>query len=589
MAQALQQWCEVQERGHLMSDDEYEECARVIEAKDRSHRRYKAWSRHGYIVRYEASIKRHTLLIKVDDSPNKPAKGKPQPQLANIQVKKEDAIEIDDDDDAPSSPASSSPARASPIVKSFKLKKVPRMSEVLDILTTRHDEAGHPGSYGTYTKIAEEFFGIPRILCEAFLKRCLQCLTKQAAVAAKKLPLRAIRSGGCFQRAGIDLFDMQNTPGGPNKDHRYVFHFVDHFTKFSILRALKDKSMDSIYNELHDIFMNFGPPDILQSDNGAEFVNSRVKDLCAKYNVKFIQGRAYHPQTNGLVEKANQFAKKKLSAWIAGRHKDIDWLPGLKEVQFAINTQVRKTIKSSPYKLLFNRSPIADASLVPMPDKMLFLFDSDDEDAAPADQEEHKAAEQEHEERKDNALAATAVYQAGYEHVEGAISYKADDMVTVLIKKPRLAVHSNSLAMPRLLMEVVKVFESNVVQLYCEYGLLKTHKPFADLAPVMECNAPAWAIGSKKILEEQQSHRRDGTLSAFIVTEEEIVSKEQSKFVTARPTEATSAQKLMAFKMEKRLKAQKEKKAKAKAAELLAVKRKKGDDNNPKAAKKSKK
>jgi hypothetical protein len=52
------------------------------------------------------------------------------------------------------------------------------------------------------------------------------------------------------ERTQMDLFDMQATRGGPDKDYRYVFHYIDHFTKFGILRPLKDKTKEAVTEQL---------------------------------------------------------------------------------------------------------------------------------------------------------------------------------------------------------------------------------------------------------------------------------------------------------------------------------------------------
>jgi transposase InsO family protein len=134
----------------------------------------------------------------------------------------------------------------------------------------------------------------------------------------------------CLLWFQIDLFDMQQTPGGPDRNYRYVLHWLDHFSKFSILRPLKDKTMLSVVSELRSIFALVGPPDILQSDNGSEFKNDMMEKLTAEKHVKHLFSRPYHPQTNGAVERANGFVKSKLRAWVlenvlpAGAPKGLD-------------------------------------------------------------------------------------------------------------------------------------------------------------------------------------------------------------------------------------------------------------------------
>lgn len=165
------------------------------------------------------------------------------------------------------------------------------------------------------------------------------------------------------------------------QDYRYVFHYIDRFTRFSILRAIKSKTAEAGAEHLHHIWCLFGPPDLLQSDNGGEFNNAIVDALCIKYNVKKINGRAYAPQTQGKVERANQLAKNKLAAWQATAEEGADWVRALNHVQMEMNRHDRRSIASTPYKLVFNRdlSTSLGRQLEDQPCEVVPLLNSDSE------------------------------------------------------------------------------------------------------------------------------------------------------------------------------------------------------------------
>ena len=97
----------------------------------------------------------------------------------------------------------------------------------------------------------------------------------------------------------IDLIDMRARPDG---EYRWIAHARDHFTRFSWTRPLKSKEAKYVASFLLELFMRFGAPRILHSDNGKEFV--------------IINGRPRHPQSQGLVEKGNDILETKLSAWL---------------------------------------------------------------------------------------------------------------------------------------------------------------------------------------------------------------------------------------------------------------------------------
>ncbi len=49
-----------------------------------------------------------------------------------------------------------------------------------------------------------------------------------------------------------------------------------------------------------------GKFNIVQCDNGGEFIAREVKEYIEKYGGKIIFSAVYHPQTNGAVERVNR-------------------------------------------------------------------------------------------------------------------------------------------------------------------------------------------------------------------------------------------------------------------------------------------
>lgn len=66
----------------------------------------------------------------------------------------------------------------------------------------------------------------------------------------------------------VDLVDLQTMPDG---NFKYIMHYQDHLSKFHLLRSLTSKRASEVARHLLQIFVDFGAPLILQSDNGREF------------------------------------------------------------------------------------------------------------------------------------------------------------------------------------------------------------------------------------------------------------------------------------------------------------------------------
>ncbi|GFR20462.1 KRAB-A domain-containing protein 2 [Trichonephila clavata] len=130
---------------------------------------------------------------------------------------------------------------------------------------------------------------------------------------------------------------------------------VNHdLTKFVQLRPLKTKRAEEVAYHVLPIFVTFGAPAILQSDNRSEFSNQVPSEICAMWkDVKIVHGKPCHSQTRGSVERANQDIQNMLTAWMNDNNTN-KWSEGLPfGGQFAKNTTYDEGIRQSPYEAMF--------------------------------------------------------------------------------------------------------------------------------------------------------------------------------------------------------------------------------------------
>ncbi|KAI4800800.1 hypothetical protein KUCAC02_007098, partial [Chaenocephalus aceratus] len=83
---------------------------------------------------------------------------------------------------------------------------------------------------------------------------------------------------------------------------------------------------------------------------GKPTVNS---GLCERLDIKRSLCSAYHPQTNGLVEKLNGTIQRLLNKMVAGHPKR--WDQVLQSTMFGLRTKKQLTTKCSPYYFMFGR------------------------------------------------------------------------------------------------------------------------------------------------------------------------------------------------------------------------------------------
>ena len=87
---------------------------------------------------------------------------------------------------------------------------------------------------------------------------------------------------------------------------QYLLTVIDHFSKFGWAVLISDKQAATVLKELKNINLSQDYPKILQTDNGKEFVNDKLKSFLDKQSIKHITGAPYHPQSQGAVEAFNK-------------------------------------------------------------------------------------------------------------------------------------------------------------------------------------------------------------------------------------------------------------------------------------------
>ena len=82
-------------------------------------------------------------------------------------------------------------------------------------------------------------------------------------------------------------------------------------------------------------------PRVLLSDNGKNFRSNLMKEICKITKTKKTFDTAYHPETDGLVERFNGTSNSMLCMYVSGYQRDSDiFLP---YVMFAYRTSIHES------------------------------------------------------------------------------------------------------------------------------------------------------------------------------------------------------------------------------------------------------
>lgn len=95
-----------------------------------------------------------------------------------------------------------------------------------------------------------------------------------------------------------------------DKGNRYLLVIEDYFTKWTEAVPLPDQEAITVANALiESVITKFGVPRELHSDQGSNFESNVFKEMCKLLGIQKTRTSPYRPQSDGMVERANQTIK----------------------------------------------------------------------------------------------------------------------------------------------------------------------------------------------------------------------------------------------------------------------------------------
>ena len=132
-------------------------------------------------------------------------------------------------------------------------------------------------------------------------KSCLTCASRHVGRAVRSL-LTPIPVAGAFDRLGVEVIQFPPSYNG----NKYAVVFVDYLTKWPEVFAVPDQTALTIAQLLvGKIISRHGVPGELLSDRGAAFLSGLMEEVYRLIGIHKVTTTAYHPQTDGLVERFN--------------------------------------------------------------------------------------------------------------------------------------------------------------------------------------------------------------------------------------------------------------------------------------------
>lgn len=220
--------------------------------------------------------------------------------------------------------------------------------------------AGHLGVDRTYQRLSTRYYwpGMKASVIE-HVKSCADCQRYKADNRKPAGLLQTPAPARRFEVVSVDLFGP--LPKTAN-DNRWILIVEDVCSRWVELFALEAATSAECAKVLtEEVFLRYGVPRRMISDNGVQFVGAVMQQACHALGIKQNLTPLYHPQANP-IERKNRDLKPQLAVLVGQDHAT--WDTHLAAVRFAMNSAVTASTGYSPAYLTFGRELRAPADVL---------------------------------------------------------------------------------------------------------------------------------------------------------------------------------------------------------------------------------
>jgi hypothetical protein len=242
-------------------------------------------------------------------------------------------------------------------VLTMKGRVVVPLSLRLRVIERFHDHklAGHLGIAKTTGRIAARYTW-PKMRADIanYINSCIVCV-KRKPYGSKTAPLQPIAATSfVWQKIAMDIVGpLPETHNG----NRYILVMSEYTTRYMIGVAIRDQEASTVANAfIMNVVLRYGSPTEILTDQGKSFCSRLMKEICSQLNIKQTRTTAYHPETDGNVERFNRTMGDMLATSLTGDH--CNWDEYLPYVIYVYNSSIHASTGETPHYLLYGQDPI---------------------------------------------------------------------------------------------------------------------------------------------------------------------------------------------------------------------------------------
>ncbi|KAM2413537.1 hypothetical protein ACFX1X_000141 [Malus domestica] len=250
-----------------------------------------------------------------------------------------------------------------PLIDYLEYGKLPNdlrhHSEIREEEANQAMEEAHSGVCGAHQSGPKLHFQLKRMGyywpsmvkdCLEHAKRCQACQFHANFIHQPPEPLHPTAASWPFDAWGLDVVGPITPKSSAGE--AYILAATDYFSKWAEAIPLREVKKETVVRFIKEhIIHRYGVPRYIITDNGKQFSNRLVDELCEKYKFKQHKSSMYHAPANGLAEAFNKTLCNLLKK-VIGRTKR-DWHERISEALWAYRTTHRTPTQATPYSLIY--------------------------------------------------------------------------------------------------------------------------------------------------------------------------------------------------------------------------------------------
>ncbi len=226
-----------------------------------------------------------------------------------------------------------------------------------DLVWKQHHGIGHLAGESTYNVVKERGYwpGMKKDILE-WVKTCVicqKCNERNGNDKRNSQEMQLMPSMQPFERWSLDFIGRLPVTKAGNK---FIITAIDHCTRWPIAKAVSVAGAATVGKFIYEeILLNFGCPKEILTDQAKCFSDQVLQEYLEKQLVKHLRTTAYHPRTNGLVERLNGILGSMIRKFVENGGQE--WDVYLNQALFACRVRVHRSIGVSPFYLTYGISP----------------------------------------------------------------------------------------------------------------------------------------------------------------------------------------------------------------------------------------